>query len=315
MPPKAVTYNSNSIVYFKGDRSGYVYVLKSGQISLSYTDLQTGQEVHDLIKTGEFFGVKAALGGYIHDETATVLVESQVLQFSVAEFEELVSRNKRLISKMLRVFSTQLRRIHNQVQDLMASETSADPELGLFEVGRYYQKEGDPLKARAAFEKYLSYYPRGTYVAGVQKAMNELTTSSSKRQTALEEDIPSLFICRKKMDRGEYQDAYKGLSLLYRHPSLTDEEKPETEMLLGICLFQLNMFKDAAAQFTSLVKKYPRHGQLDVICYYLGLSYREMGDREKALGFLTKSVTMLRDNQKKGRASEILQELKAEAHV
>jgi CRP-like cAMP-binding protein len=87
--PKAVTYNPNSIVYFKGDRSGFVYVLKSGQVSLNYTDLQTGQEVHDTIQKGEFFGVKAALGGYIHDETAQVVVESQVLQFTVNEFETL----------------------------------------------------------------------------------------------------------------------------------------------------------------------------------------------------------------------------------
>ncbi|MBN2625387.1 MAG: cyclic nucleotide-binding domain-containing protein [Spirochaetales bacterium] len=315
MPPKSITYNANSIVYFKGDRSNSVYVLKSGKISLNYTDLQTGQEVQDLIKTGEFFGVKAALGGYIHDETATVLVESQVLQFSVGEFEQLITGNQRILSKMLRVFSTQLRRIHNQVQNLMASDASTDPELGLFEVGRYYQKEGDPLKARAAFEKYLTYYPGGTYVAGVQKSLNELTAASSRKQTAPVGDIPSLFICRKKMDRGEYQDAYKGLTLLYHSPSLSDEEKPETEMLLGVCLYQLSMYKDAATQFTALVKKYPRHGRLDDICYYLGLSYHELGDREKAAGFLKKSVAMLKDNQKKGRASEILKELNEEPHV
>ena len=310
MPPKDVTYNPNSIVYFKGDKSGYVYVLKSGQISLSYTDLQTGQEVHDLIQTGEFFGVKAALGGYVHDETAMVMVESQILQFSVEEFEDLVTRNKRLLSKMLRVFSTQLRRIHNQVQDLMSSETAADPELGLFEVGRYYQKEGDPLKARAAFEKYLSYYPKGSYVAGVQKAMGELTTRAAAGQEAPAEEIPSLFICRKKMDRGEYREAYKGLSLLYNSGTLSRENKPEAELNLGICLFQLEKFKDAAVQFTSLVKKYPRHGQLDVICYYLGLSYRELDNKTKAVGFLTKAVAMLSDNQKKSRATEVLRELK-----
>jgi CRP-like cAMP-binding protein len=311
MPPKAVTYNPNSIVYFKGDKSNNVYLLKSGQINLSYTDLQTGQEVHDLIQTGEFFGVKAALGGYTHDETATVLVESQVLQFPVNDFEVLVTSNKRLLSKMLRVFSTQLRRIHNQVQDLMSNGIGTDPELGLFEVGRYYQKEGDPLKARAAFEKYMLYYPGGTYVAGVQKAMKELTAAPAPKENQGEdENIPTLFVCRKKMDRGEYQEAYKGLIKLYKSESLTREERPEVELLLGICLFQLRMHKEAAIQFTSLVKKYPRHGQLDVICYYLGLSYNELDDKNKAVGFLTKAMTMLKDNQKKSRAMEILRELK-----
>ena len=310
MPPKAVTYNPNSIVYFKGDKSSYVYVLKSGQISLSYTDLQTGQEVHDLIQTGEFFGVKAALGGYVHDETAMVMVESQILQFTVEEFEALVTRNKRLLSKMLRVFSTQLRRIHNQVQDLMSNDTAADPELGLFEVGRYYQKEGDPLKARAAFEKYLTYYPKGIYVAGVQKAIRELTSRPVSKKDVPKEEIPTLFVCRKKMDRGEYEEAYRGLSLIYKSDTLTREDVPEAELLLGICLYQLGKYKDAVFQFTGLVKKYPRHGQLDVICYYLGLSYRELDDRTKASGFLTKAAAMLKDNQKKSRAMEILKEMK-----
>jgi CRP-like cAMP-binding protein len=308
--PKAVTYNPNSIVYFKGDRSGFVYVLKSGQVSLNYTDLQTGQEVHDTIQKGEFFGVKAALGGYIHDETAQVVVESQVLQFTVNEFETLISSNKRLISKMLKVFSTQLRRIHNQVQDLLSSETSTDPELGLFEVGRYYQKEGDPLKAKAAFDKYLKYYPHGAYLNGVQKAVQELSSMADK--VKVDEDKPTLFICKKQMDRGEYKDAFKGLSLIYKDGSLEKEEIPQVEYLLGVCLFHLRLYKDGVTQFTLLIKKYPRHGQLDIICYYLGLCYYEMDDKVKAGGFLKKSLSMLKDNQKKVRASEILEELKGE---
>lgn len=308
--PKAVTYNPNSIVYFKGDHSGYVYVLKSGQVSLNYTDLQTGQEVHDLIQTGEFFGVKAALGGYIHDETAMVIVESQVVQFSVAEFEALITQNKRLIAKMLRVFSTQLRRIHNQVQDLLSSETSPDPELGLFEVGRYYQKEGDPVKAKAAYARYLKHYPRGTYVNGVQKSMGELSQMGSAKEG---DKAPSLFVCKKKMDRGGYKEAYQGLTRLYKDPELPREDMSEVEFLLGLCLFHLKKYKEGAAQFTSLIKKYPRHGQLDVICYYLGLSYHELGDKAKAVGFLSKATSMLKDNQKISRASEILSELKGNA--
>jgi CRP-like cAMP-binding protein len=49
-------YKANSIIFFKGDISDKIFILKNGQVSLNYTDIETGQEIHDLIKTGEFFG-------------------------------------------------------------------------------------------------------------------------------------------------------------------------------------------------------------------------------------------------------------------
>ncbi len=70
MSPKAVQYRANSIIYFKGDTSDRVYLLNSGKVSLNYIDIETGQEVHDLIKMGEFFGVKSGLGRYPREETA-----------------------------------------------------------------------------------------------------------------------------------------------------------------------------------------------------------------------------------------------------
>jgi CRP-like cAMP-binding protein len=75
-------YKANSIIFFRGDRSDRIFILKSGQVSLNHTDIETGQEVHDLIKTGEFFGVKSALGRYARDETAQVLTDSTALAFS-----------------------------------------------------------------------------------------------------------------------------------------------------------------------------------------------------------------------------------------
>ena len=89
MSPKAMQYKANSIIFFKGDISDKIFILKSGQVSLNYTDIETGQEIHDLIKTGEFFGVRSALGRYAREETAQVLADSVAVAFSVPEFEKL----------------------------------------------------------------------------------------------------------------------------------------------------------------------------------------------------------------------------------
>ena len=119
MSPKAMLYKPNSIIFFKGDVSDRIFILNSGKVSLNYTDIETGQEVHDLIATGEFFGVKSALGRYPREETAVVLTDSAVIGFTVPEFEQLAMQKTRIIMKMLRVFSNQLRRVHKRVQNML----------------------------------------------------------------------------------------------------------------------------------------------------------------------------------------------------
>jgi CRP-like cAMP-binding protein len=129
--PKSAQYNANSIVYFKGDMNENIYILKTGKVLLKSNDIETGQETKELIQTGEFFGVKSAMGKYPREETAVVLQDSAMLVFSVPEFEDVASKNTRIIMKMLKVFSTQLRRIHKQVQDLISKDQAIDAETGL----------------------------------------------------------------------------------------------------------------------------------------------------------------------------------------
>ena len=160
MSPKAVQYRANSIIYFKGDQSDRIFLLNSGKVSLSYVDIETGQEVRDLIKMGEFFGVKSALGRYMREETAIVLQDSAVMVFSVPEFEQVASKNLRIITKMLTVFSNQLRRIHRQVQNLMVSDEQVNPETGLYKIGEYYLKNkrfGQALYAFKTVPRVLSH--------------------------------------------------------------------------------------------------------------------------------------------------------------
>ena len=95
MSPKAVQYKANSIVYFRGDLNERVFILKAGRVVLKYNDIETGQEMQDLIQTGEFFGVKSALGHYPREETAVVLQDSSMVTFSVPEFEHVALNDER----------------------------------------------------------------------------------------------------------------------------------------------------------------------------------------------------------------------------
>jgi len=162
--PKPVFYRANAIIYFQGDKADGIPILKEGKVELSYEDLETGAEIREPIRTGEFFGVKAALGRNPHDETAMAVSDCTVIHFTIPEFEKFVSGNPRILMKMLQVFSTQLRRIHHQVQSLLSSDRiSTSQEAGMFAVGEYYLKEKQYPQASHAFKSYLSHWPRGIY--------------------------------------------------------------------------------------------------------------------------------------------------------
>ena len=180
MAPKAINYKTNSIIYFKGDAGDKVFILNSGKVSLNYTDIETGQEIHELIKTGEFFGVKSALGRYSREETAVVLQDSTVIGFSVPEFEALSAQNTRVVIKMLKVFSNQLRRIHKRVQTLLNVEEQGKPETGLYRIGEYYLKNRQYTQALYAYKRYLVYYPSGTHAADVTRKMETTEEYLSK---------------------------------------------------------------------------------------------------------------------------------------
>lgn len=165
------SYKSGSIIYFEGDRSEYIYVLKSGRVILTSVKLDTGEEVKEDVKQGEFFGVKSALGKYPREETAQTIGDTVVLIMPLAEFEKIVLRNVNVVRKMLRVFSNQLRRIHRMVRSVLGEHSVLKPDVELFRIGEYYNSVGSYLHADYVYKKYLECYPDGEYAAQAREKL------------------------------------------------------------------------------------------------------------------------------------------------
>src|SRR5574344_601847 len=92
--PKAMLYTKGSIIYFEGDHDERIFIMQKGTVLLSSTDIETGQPIVEQIKSGEFFGVKSALGHFTREETATVLVPTVAVALTIAEFENLFYNNQ-----------------------------------------------------------------------------------------------------------------------------------------------------------------------------------------------------------------------------
>nr|MCR5189565.1 Crp/Fnr family transcriptional regulator [Treponema sp.] len=156
--PKAMQYTKGSIIYFEGDKDERIFIMQTGAVLLSSTDIESGQPVAEQVKSGEFFGVKSALGHFGREETATALVPTVAVALTIQEFEILFSNNKALIMKMLRVFSNQLRQIHKKTESILNNITE-DQQSGMLAVAKSFYDDEEYRSACDVYLKFLKRYP------------------------------------------------------------------------------------------------------------------------------------------------------------
>jgi len=156
--PKAMQYTNGSIIYFDTDHDERIFILQSGTVIISSTDIETGQVVTEQVQPGGFFGVKSALGHVIRGETATALSPTIAVALTIQEFEVLFSNNKPLIMKMLRVFSNQLRQIHKKTQSIL-HDSVEDQQAGMIAVAKSFYDEEQYRSACDVYLKFLTRFP------------------------------------------------------------------------------------------------------------------------------------------------------------
>lgn len=159
--PKAMQYTKGSIIYFEGDHEDRIFIMQSGAVLLSGIDIESGLPYAEQVKSGEFFGVKSALGHFAREETATALVPTVAVALSVQEFENLFSNNKALIMKMLRVFSNQLRQIHKKTESIL-NNIAEDQQSGMLAVAKSFYDDEQYRSACDVYLKFLKRYPNTT---------------------------------------------------------------------------------------------------------------------------------------------------------
>lgn len=323
--PKALQYRASSVIYFQGDAADKIYILQSGKVSLNYQDIENGQDIHDLVQPGEFFGVKSAMGRYPREENALVLQDAAVLAFTVPEFEQLAMSNIRIVMKMLKVFSNQLRRIHKQVSSLMEKEEQQSPELGLFMVGEYYLKNRQYAQAKYVFGRYLTYYPAGKMAAQAAKylessenslsrygdgkgpsPMTETTTLPPRlsgptapapaRQgpAELSAVAKSYYDAVSLFSQDKYQPAFAAFKKIVEaneDPEYTAKSVYE----IGRCLYLLGKYDDCIKHYTGMITTYPKYPDLGDALYYMAQAYEKKGENDRAATFYKKILAMSTD--------------------
>lgn len=303
--PKAVQYKPNSVVYFAGDVDERVYLLQKGRLALTSTDIETGKQVTEYIREGEFFGVKSALGHFPREESVMVIVESVVLSFTTPEFEAFAQNNTRIIMKMLKVFSNQLRHIHRQTESRLHSEEQTDPEDGLYSVVNCFYSSQQYKAAAQVATRYLKLYPSGKYIREMtpiskntlQDSHEGGASSSASPQASQKNAAPigndpnlALTLAEGLAEQGKWDEAYKQYhSIIEAGPSPV---LGKAYVGAGKSLYEQDENVRCVQLLTSFISTDPKSLQVGEALMYLGKSYEKMEQKDKAKAFYTKALSL-----------------------
>jgi len=307
--PKAVQFKPNSVIYFAGDVDERVFLLQKGRIALTSTDIETGKQVTEYIREGEFFGVKSALGHFPREESVMVISDALVLAFSTPEFENFAQSNTRIIMKMLKVFSNQLRHIHRQIESMLHSEEQTNPDDGLYSVAKCFFSSQQYKPAAEVAIRYLRLYPSGKHVTEMKQiAQNNLAMEQAKGDKSAQRTNPfgndlrktdgpvgndpnlALTLADGLAGQKKWDEAYKQY-----HTIIEAGDSPvlgKAYVGAGTCLFEQDEYVRCVQLLTVFVGKDPKSPQMGEILMYMGLSYQKMDQIDKAKAFFAKALSM-----------------------
>ena len=306
-------YKAGSIVYFTGDTSDRVYILKQGQAQSIFLSEETGYETRELINIGEFFGVKSILGTYPQEDTVQCLTDCVVIIITYEEFESLVEKNKPIIIKMLKVFSNQLRRINKRVRELVEndiSEEGQDPLEGLYGIGEFYFKNKKYRNALYAYKRYIQYADEdsafyNTVKEKIEECKEELDitddsdiappvsnapASAPKTQVKAAINDPAYNKAVELYNNNDYINSLKAFNNLIKSPDTAVAEN--SIFYLGKCYFNINKYDNASTVLLSAIKKYPKSSNVKEAILFLAKSCEASGNKTKAKAYYQKVISM-----------------------
>jgi len=301
--PKPLQYSNGSLIYWKGEGADKIFILQSGKISLVSTDIETGDDVRNQVEPGEFFGVKSALGRFPREENAIALTDSTIMAFTVPEFEKLAMANTRIILKMLKVFSNQMRRTHAQVASLL-EVNEVKPDEGLFAIGEKYLKNKNYAHAKYVFSRYLVHYPSGDRANEAAKNLRladaAFANEKPPKYNAPPPPPPSgnkasvsdaYYNAVTLISKRKYKEAIAEFNQIInanKEPEWTEKSAYE----VGHCLFLSNKYEDCIKHFAKFLTQYKEYPDIRDAIFFMAQSFEKIGNKDQAIVWYEKIIAL-----------------------
>lgn len=334
MSPQLKKFNKNSIIYFTGDTDSNIYILKEGQVVISFLPPDKLEEEAYVVKPGEFFGLKSAMGKYPREETAMAATDVVAVVMDENEFLAVNGKNEQLLLKILKALSKELRDTVKKVNQL-TGQNEVLPDVGLFNYGMYYFKTKQYKKSRYCFNKLLELYPdcsNKDEALAQLKALESLIVEESNTEIAnqnpesvlgnLEQFNEKVEAGKKEneenIDQKKYYEAVnlvmaskleEGLKLfkqIYDDSNTSEEYKAKSLLEMGKILKRMKNFDGAEKVFKKFITDFSSSNLIKESLYELAETYKLKGDIENCKKLLAKIIGLQPADETTTKAKRLL---------
>lgn len=116
-------YRKNSIIFFEGDPGEAVYLIKSGQVKVTKSSEEGGEQILHLLGEGEIFAEVVLFDGGTFPATAQAVADCQLGMVRNVDMEIFVRKNPEVALKLLKIMSHRLRSAQVKIKNLALQDT------------------------------------------------------------------------------------------------------------------------------------------------------------------------------------------------
>lgn len=111
-------FPTDKVIFFEGDRSNVLYVIRSGSVRVYQTSLDGKEKTVNTLGPGNFFGEMGLLDGAPRLASVAANEETVLLGISQKEFRALCNKTPEVLWKVLEALTDRIRKMDEEILDM-----------------------------------------------------------------------------------------------------------------------------------------------------------------------------------------------------
>ncbi|MDR2068619.1 MAG: cyclic nucleotide-binding domain-containing protein [Spirochaetaceae bacterium] len=184
-----VNFSKNSYITMEGRQNAdRFFIIHQGKVRLSKEVEVVTEEGRDILGPGDFFAVISTMSSHSHIETAQAVTDVTLISVKKEQYGQLIQNNTPVAMKIIMQFSKRMRYLDEALTRLTLKNTVENDIAHLFDVGTYYNKQGQFDQAYYAYHQYIKYCPEGKNVNQAREQMMKIAPYTKNTELVHESD-------------------------------------------------------------------------------------------------------------------------------
>ncbi|MEW4922645.1 response regulator [Algibacter sp. 2305UL17-15] len=141
------SFNTEDVIYREGDHSNFIYLITTGAVKCYKIDDKGKELVTALYKEDDLFGYTSFTQNTPHKETATALAKTKLLGISIIDFNNLLSKNHKVLFEIIDLLTDDLSVVKEQLLQMAYGTVNKKTAATILKFAeKINRKPDDPIK-------------------------------------------------------------------------------------------------------------------------------------------------------------------------